>query len=202
MVEIIVTMAILTLLVAAGAGMMGDNGPKSRKATSDLVTGMVEQGRSRAITSHSQVMLAIAEPRDLPFKDSAARLGLFKLSEFDAKTGRAKGEMLRRWEMIPGGVAIIGGDIHGLRNLMDAPRVELTYQSGGRETTASLRGIVFTTRGGRDWPAGSGPMVVRIAEGGYRGDLKEASANKRDGKIPEDFIKIGRVIARPQRFDP
>jgi hypothetical protein len=47
-------------------------------------------------------------------------------------------------------------------------------------------------------------VVVRIAEGGYRGSQKIAEANVRGAsrEVSEDRLKIGRVIARPQRFDP
>lgn len=202
LVEIVVTITIISILLVTGVSLMGNNGPKSRRATSDLVSAMIEQGRSRAITTHSQVLLAVAEPRDLPIDDSSCRLGLFKLTEFNEKTGRAKGELLRRWDVVTGGVALIGGDVEGFRNVMDSGEIELSYTSRGRDFNVRVHGLVFNPRGGRQWPVGSSPVIMRVAEGGYRGESRKASANKRDGVVAEDRLKIGRVIARPQRFDP
>lgn len=202
LVEIVVTITIISILMVTAVSLMGDNSPKARRATSDLLSSMVEQGRSRAITTHSKVLLAVAEPGDLPIDDSSCRLALFKLTEFDEKTGRAKGELLRRWDVVTGGVALVGGEVDGFRNVMDNREVELTYSARGKDFTIRVHGLVFNPRGGRLWPVGSAPVVLRVAEGGYRGDTKKASANKRGGKIAEDRLKIGRVIARPQRFDP
>lgn len=197
-----VTMSIMSILVVSGVSMMGDNNSKSRRATSDLLGSMIDQGRSSAITSHSQVLLAVAEPKDLPIDDRSCRLGLFKLTDFDAKTGRAKGELLRRWDVVEGGAVLLGGEVDGFRNVMDGQEIELTYAARGKNFTVRVHGLVFTPRGGREWPIGSTPVVMRVAEGGYRGDARKATPNQREGVIAEDRFKIGRVIARPQRFDP
>lgn len=197
-----VTISIMSVLLVTGVSLMGDNTAKARRTTSDLLSAMIEQGRSQAITSHSQVLLAVAEPKDLPIDDNSCRLGLFKLTEFDEKTGRAKGELLRRWDVVTGGAVILGGDVNGFRNVMDQQEVELTYGSRGKNFTIQVHGLVFTPRGGREWPVGSSPMIMRVAEGGYRGEARKAVANKREGVIAEDRFKIGRVIARPQRYDP
>lgn len=202
MVEVVLTISVLSILIFIATGMMGDNGAKVRKGTTDTLSGLIEQGRSTAITSRSQVLLAVAEPGDLPLKDNHCRLALIKLDQFDARTGRAEGELLRRWEVIGTGVALIGGEVDGFRNVLDLPEIQLSFRSGARESSTHVHGIVFSPRGGRDWPVVSEPVVMRIAEGGYRGDHRKAMANKRDGKISEDRLKIGRLIARPQRFDP
>jgi prepilin-type N-terminal cleavage/methylation domain-containing protein len=202
LVELMVTISIMGILLATGATLMGDNSAKARRATSDLLGAMIEQGRTTAITSHSPVLLAVAEPKDLPIDDNICRLGLFKLTEFDEKTGRAKGELLRRWSMVAGGAALIGGDVKGFRNVMDQQEIEVTYVSRGKNFTVKVHGLVFSPRGSRNWPIGSSPVVMRVAEGGYRGETRKAMANKREGVIAEDRFKIGRVIARPQRFDP
>lgn len=202
--EMVVVIAVMLTLMVAGVSLIGDTGSKSRRAASDSLMGIVEQARTRAITSRSQVLLAIAEPRDLPAGDDKARLGLFKLTDFDKKTGRAKGELLRRWEMVPAGVALIGGEAEQFRNVMDEDEVSLAYVSGGKNFNIAVHGMVFSPRGGRDWPEGAGAVVIRIAEGGYRGSEKRPQANTRGESraVTEDRVKIGRIIARPQRFDP
>lgn len=203
--ELIAVIAVMTILMAAGVSLMGDSGAKARRATTDLVMGMVEQGRSQAITSNSQVLLAFAEPRDVAGnKDERARLGLFKITKLDKNTGEATGVMLRRWEVVNTGVAFIGGQAGGFRNIADDVEVNLSYTSGGKSLATKVSGIIFNSRGGRDWPPSPGPVVVRIAEGGYRGEMKSASPNYRGESrhVIEDRVKIGRVIARPQRFDP
>jgi hypothetical protein len=200
----VMVMAIMTTLMVAGISLLGDTGSKSRRAATDTLSGMIEQGRSQAITGHSQVLLAVAEPGDLPTDDDRCRLGLFKLTEFDKKTGKGKGELLRRWEVINPGVALIGGDAEQFRNVMDEPAVSITYDAGGKSFDLNVHGLVFSQRGGRDWPEGSGSVVMRVAEGGYRGSGKKASANTRGASqtISEDRLKIGRLVARPHSFDP
>ena len=197
--------AVMTILLVSGVSLLNGTGSKARRATTDILSGMIDQGRSTAITSHSQVLMAIAEPKDLRNNsDSQARVALFKITEFDKSTGKATGEMIRKWEVLNSGVALIGGRAGDMRNIIDEQEVDLTYTSSGRNLNIKVHGFVFGTRGGRDWPAGSGPVIVRIAEGGYRGEQKAPSPNYRGQSrdVIEDCLKIGRVIARPQRFEP
>ncbi len=203
--ELISVIAVMALLLGAGVSLLGDTGSKARRTTVDVLSGMIDQGRSQAITSHSQVLLAIAEPKDLSTSnDERARVTLFKLTDFNKDTGEATGEILRRWEILNSGIALIKGKVGDYRNVIDEREVELTYTAGGRNQRITVHGIVFSARGGRDWPVGSGPVGIRIAEGGYRGEHKTPTPNYRgeSRKVIEDCLKVGRVIARAQRFDP
>ena len=82
-------------------------------------------------------------------------------------------------------------------NPLDGPEITLAY--GGKSVT--VHAIGFNPRGGLEFPSGSRPITLRVAEGAYRNG--EPSPNRRgdSGTISENIIKIGRVTARPYRID-
>ena len=75
----VVVMAVIALLTGAGIRVLDKTGPQARKAATDTCIGLIEQARASAITSHSIIVLAIAEPGDLPCDDDRCRLGIFKI---------------------------------------------------------------------------------------------------------------------------
>ena len=65
-----------------------------------------------------------------------------------------------------------------------------------------VHAIAFNSRGGLHYPAGSTPIAMRIAEGGYRdGKATAKQARASTEAITENRLKIGRVTARPYRID-
>ena len=60
--------------------------------------------------------------------------------------------------------------------------------------------LAFNGRGGLLAPAGSDPVALRIAEGSYRNRQPAANARRED-RVAENTLKIGRVTARPYRSD-
>ena len=62
----VVVIAVLVMLMTAGVIFFSGTGSQSRKAGTDMLTAMIEQARTKAITSRSFVVLAVAEPGDLP----------------------------------------------------------------------------------------------------------------------------------------
>ena len=66
LIEMVAVIAILVILMTAGVSLMNGTGSQSRKAGTDMLGGMIEQARTTAITSRSHVVLAVAEPGDLP----------------------------------------------------------------------------------------------------------------------------------------
>jgi hypothetical protein len=83
---------------------------------------------------------------------------------------------------------------------MDAGEMTINY-GGSKNLSIKAQALAFNSRGGLHSPAGSGPVVLRIAEGGYRNG--EAKPNKRAGQgaVTENRLKIGRVTARPYQID-
>lgn len=199
----VTVIAILVILMTAGVKLMNGTGAQSRKAGSDLLAAMIEQARTSAITSRCYVILAIAEPGDLPAGDERCRLGLFKVAVEDwPKTGTdsVKATLMSRWRTLDTGIALIGGDIDGVENPLDGSELTITY---GTKTPVTLKAhaIAFTPRGGLHFPSGSGPLAMRIAEGTYQKGKPVAFKRGDSGRISENRFKIGRVVGRPYRID-
>jgi prepilin-type N-terminal cleavage/methylation domain-containing protein len=204
LIEMVAVIAVLAILMLAGVSLMNGSGPQARKAGADLLAGMIEQARSSAITTRGNVLLAIAEPGDLPAGDERCRLGLFQIKEEDWKdeeTEAFKGTLLSRWKTLETGVILLGGKVDGMENPLDGPKRTISYGSDSKPQTVKVRVIGFNSRGGLRLPAGSAPIVMRIAEGNYRNG--GATPFKRAGShaITENRLKISRVTARPYRID-
>jgi prepilin-type N-terminal cleavage/methylation domain-containing protein len=196
--ELVVVIAITSVLLVAGINIIGSTGPQSRRAATDTLSGLVEQARTLAITSRSTVVLAIAEPGDLPDPDRQCRIGLFKALDWPANSTALEAEMVRRWDVLPTGVVLAGGEAEGLRNPLDLEPLTIRFGSGDQPQSGTFRAIAFNARGGLLWPEGSDPVILRVAEGTYRDG--RAAPNVRDGGvISENRLKIGRVVARPYR---
>jgi hypothetical protein len=207
----VAVIAILVTLMTAGIGLLNGTGSQSRRAGVDMLSGMIEQARTTAITTRSYVVLAIAEPGDLPAGDERCRIGLFKVpvekwppGSTDSLTLEAT--LLNRWQTLNTGIVLIGNDDDPnsvkatIPNPMDGDKTTINY-GGAKKLSIKVHAIAFNPRGGLHSPAGSTSIVLRIAEGGYRNG--EAKPNKRAGQstVTENRLKIGRVTARPYQID-
>lgn len=201
----VAVIAVLVTLMTAGISLLNGTGNQSRRAGVDMISGMVEQARTTAITSRSYVLLAIAEPGDLPASDEKCRLGLFKVEIDKWPPGSTaptelNASLLNRWQTLNTGIVLIGGEVDGAPNPMDTGKITINY-GGTKNLSAKVRVIAFNSRGGLVLPSGSSPIGLRIAEGGYRNG--QAKPNLRAGqKSPtENRMKIGRVTARAYQID-
>lgn len=197
LIEILVTISIIVILMAAGVALLGGTGPQARRSAADMLTGMIEQARTTAITTRSHVVLAVVEPGGLSASDGKCRIGLFKVGSWPGDLSEPVGASpVGRWRILENNVVLIDGEAEGgLANPLDGDKVTLNYGKG----QVSAHVVVFTPRGGLAYPAGSGPIAMRVAEGAYRNGV--AKPNSRGGTIPENLIRIGRVTARPYRID-
>lgn len=194
-------MAALVILLASAPALLQGTGYHSRKTGSDLLEGMIEQARTTAITTRSYVVLAVAEPGDLAAGDERCRLGLFRVETWpDSPADPVEGVLIGRWRTLETGIILLGGGAAGAENPLDAAELTVAYD-GARMLTVKVHVLAFNSRGGLHYPAGSAPVAMRIAQGGYRAG--KASANRRgeSGVITESRLKIGRVTARPYRTD-
>jgi hypothetical protein len=199
----VTVIAILVILMMAGVSLMNGTGSQSRRAATDLLAGMIEQARASAITSRCYVILAVAEPGDLLSGDERCRLGLFKVETEnwpDSSAGPVTGVLMSRWRSLETGVALIGGPVDGIENPLDGPELTISYNTG-KPMTVKVHAIAISSRGGLHHPAGSSPIVMRIAEGNYRSGKPAPYKRGDTGTITENRLEIGRVIARPYRID-
>lgn len=201
LIEVVTVIAILAILLLIGAGLLGGTGPQARKASTDLLTGLIEQARSTAISSRVNIVLAIAEPGDLPAADGRCRVALIKVESWPESPGDpVKGSLLSRWRILETGSILMGGDVDGVPNPLDAPQLKIEY---GPDHSIKLEAhaIAFHSRGGLRYPEGSTPVVMRVAEGGYRAGAAVPNRRGSNGSLSENRLKIGRVTARPYRID-
>lgn len=209
LIEMVAVIAILVTLMTAGVSLLRDNGVQSRRAGTDLLVGLVEQARTTAISSRTDVVLAIAEPGDLPTGDDRCRVGMFKVPQWpSASTETMVLEncvLLSRWQLLNTGVVLIPGvtpAFEGLENPLDEKlQATIQYGTGNRAVTTTVHLLAFNSRGGLKYPVGSQSVILRVAEGAYRGGKPKANIRAGRKQPAENIIKIGRVTARPYRID-
>lgn len=201
LVEVVAVIAVILLLMTAGIRMLGSTGSQAKKTATDTCLGLLEQARATAITARSYVVLAIAEPGDLPADDDRCLIGLFKLKEWPTPATTLDGVLLRRWQALPNGIVLLPGAVKGLRNPRDEPETVIRYQAGQQTIEGRFHILAFNPRGGLQWPAGSDPLALRIAEGAYRNRQPAANTRGANKNVVENTLRIGRLNARPYRFD-
>ncbi len=203
----VAVIAILATLMTAGVSLLSNTGIQSRKTGTDMLSGLIEQARTKAITSRSNILLVIAEPGALPAQDERCRIGMFKVPDnwLENSTTVQNAELLSRWQTLNTGIVLIPGDVTQDKVTIPNPikpnkKISITY-GGTKNLKVNAYAIAFNSRGGLSYPVGSTPVVLRIAEGGYRGG--EAKPNKRgdEGIVTESRLNIGRVTARPYQID-
>ena len=200
----LVVIAIVGALLLSAVSIFGGSGPQARKSANDLLYAMIDQARTAAITSRSEVILAIAEPGDLPTGDQKCRLGLFKVEKWPDGSSDVTATLLSRWKTMETGVALlpgevkVSGEVNGVPNPLDGDELTITY---GNNRSVRVHALAFSPRGRLSFPEGSSPVALRLAEGTYRNGSPIAYQATGEGKITENRIKIGRVSARPYRFD-
>lgn len=204
LIEMVTVIAILVILMTSGVSLLNGTGSQSRKAGTDMISGMVEQARTIAINSRSDVLVVIAGPGDLAGSDERCRIGLFRLKKPVA--GAAAGtpdhyDLLTRWQTLNTGVVLVGGQVDGVRNPLDEPQMNILYTAANKDVTVNAHVISINSRGALVLPKGSDPVAFRIAEGGYRGGKVTPNIRGDSQKATENRLKIGRVNARPYRID-
>ncbi len=200
----LVVIAILSVLTGAGISLLGGTGQQARKAGADMISGMVDQARSLAINSRSNVYLVIAEPGTLPAQDERYQVALIR--EVKPPTGapvplpgqpsQPSYELVRRWQTLNTGVVLLKGKVGDLENALDGVKQDFTYTSNKKQLTAKLYKLGINSLGSLNR---SNPVILRLAEGAYRNG--EPIAKKVEGGtgIAETQLKVGKVIARAFR---
>ena len=201
LIEMVSVIALLVMLIVAGVSLLHGTASQSRRAATDLLAGMIEQARTAAITSRSCVVLAVAEPGDLPAGDNRCRLGLFKVEAWpDSPTDTIKGVLMGRWRTLDTGIVLLGGAVNDVANPLDGTELTISYGTA-IPLTVKVHAIAFNPSGALHYPAGSTPVAMRLAEGGYRGGKADPNRRGESGVITESRLKIGRVTSRSYRID-
>lgn len=197
----VAVIAILVILMTAGINLLHSTGVQSRRAGIDMLSGLVDQARTNAITSRSYVILAIAEPGDLPTLDDQCRIGLLRVDEgLEDPDTPLKATLLSRWQPLNSGIVLISGEVNGVANPLDSPKMTLTY-GGAKNLSIQVHALAFNSRGGLHSPLGSTPVVLRIAEGRYANGKATVILHGANKTVTENLLKVGRVTARPYQID-
>lgn len=191
--EMLVVMVIIGTLTTIGMAISGKSAATARRTAMDQFTAAVEQARTAAITRRKPVILAVAPPLRGD-TDQSTRYGLFEVDELPDNPRVIEARQVQRWNLMPDGVIFFGGEIDGLRNLLDEDQAQLKWKNG--ENQAFVHVLAFTPRGGLAWPKGSNPVAVKLGSGTYQNGQPVPT---RDGG--HSSLRIGRVIARPWRLD-
>ena len=173
-----------------------------------MLSGLIEQARTKAITTRSNVLLVVAEPGALPAQDERCRIGMFKVADnwLENPTAVKNAELLSRWQTLNTGIVLLPGDVDENSNKVPNPlsleKISITY-GGAKNLTVKVYAIAFNSRGGLSYPTGSTPVAIRIAEGSYRGTpgRPPPTSAAAGNAITENRLKIGRVTARPYQID-
>lgn len=200
LIEMVAVIAILVTLMTASVSLLNGTGTQARRAATETFISLVEQARTSAITYQSTVVLAIIEPTDLPDGEDRCRVGIFKIKEWTDDPGSLEGILLNRWQALHRGVILMSGEVSDIPNLMDSPKITLTY-GGAKQLAVSAHVLAFHSYGGLQYPQGSTSVIARLAEGGYRNGIAAPNHQGTDKTIPENLLKIGRVTGRPYRID-
>ena len=203
LIELSVVIAILLTLVTAGAQLLGHTEVQTRRAGTELISNLIEQARNTAITSRRHVVLAIAEPGDIPNTDARCRLGIFKVDSWpDALDGKIiSADQKGRWRAFETGLAVSAGKLEGFDNPLDAEELTLEYESNSKTKNAKIHAIAFNPRGAIVHPSSAQPIVLRVAAGHYRNGKFVPRKNTNNGAMVEQKIRIGRITARPYRIN-
>jgi len=204
MVELLAVIAVVSILLVAGSAALRNTPTQARKTSMDSMLSAIEQARTHAIAKRTHAVLAVVEPGDaLGGNPGVQQIGLFEVTAWpdNETTDITSLDVVQvgRWQSVEKGVILIDGSPPStpLANALDAAPITLRLSGGTREMRARV--MVFHPRGGLRLPAGSAPVVLRLAEGGIRGG--EAIPIRRNGNIAESTLRVGRVIARPYRND-
>ncbi len=202
LIEMVTVIAILVILMTSGISLLSGSGSQSRKTGTDMISGLVEQARTIAITTRTDVFVAVAEPGSSDGTDEKCRIGLFRkrvqVAGAPAPAPNAY-DQIGRWQTLNTGVVLLPGAVDGVPNPIDKAPESITY--GARDKPLKARLISINSRGKLVLPEGSDPIVFRIAEGSYRSGSAQANVRAGAAKVSENLLKIGRVTARPYRID-
>jgi prepilin-type N-terminal cleavage/methylation domain-containing protein len=202
LIEMAIVLSIVSLIFVSGFQLLRNTGVYARKTSTDLLESLVERGRSSAASSRSVALLAILEPGELPEIDEAS-MGIFRVIEWETGQMAVTVEMLQRWQPVEPGIVFARGDEQSIRNAMDEPAITLKYLRGEDEIQIEVHALAFTPRGRLHWPVGSDPVLIRLAEGSYRGKRKNPVLHFQgdEPSVAETRIRIGRTLARSYRLN-
>lgn len=203
LVEMVVVIAIVTILIGSASMALSGGAGKARRVATDQVVGMIEQARSRAMVSRSTVMVAIAEPGALPWPQDNCALGLLQVEgDWDPSSSEpVSAKLLGRWRTLEKGMIFFGGESETLANPLDLPKVTVRYTTN-RAFDLDVYAIAFNARGRLVYPVGSVSAVLRMAEGGYPGGVATPVRRGSDRRISDSWLKIGRVTGRAYEVTP
>lgn len=198
--ELLVVLAIVALLAAAGIHLISSTRAQARRTATDHFLAMAEQARTTAVAKRTSVLLALVEPSDQTEK---CRIGLLQIrGDWPASSpipSPLACTLLGPWKSFESGIVFLPGAVDGIENPLDCEEISVSFPG---KTPLRVHGLIFRSQGGLQFPAGSGPIAIRIAEGSYRAGKPTPDLRAGQSTVAENRIKIGRVTGRAYLIDP
>jgi len=190
LVEIVITVAIISVLLSIAIPLLVPSDAKARRAGRDVILGAVTKARSHSITKGVDTALVAVDINGVASEYSGRRLALFEVKEVAGNDDTYEViKQIGRWIPLPERVVMV--DDAGLRgtNLQDSQTRLLVKLPGSLEVTAPA--IVFSTAGAVQSPSGAGVMEIHLSSGAIANGNLIRKENK-----GTDIIEIGRLSGR------
>lgn len=204
LVEALVVMAILGILLVAGLVTFRGTGDKARRAATDELVGLVEQARTKAITSRSFVAVAFAPPGSIPQHTGTTSMSLVQLPDdwSPDSNDSADTTLLTRWSPLETGIILLGGTTSAeLVNPLNVGTVDIRYTTR-QSVEAAVHLLAFNPRGRLVYPVSSASAELRLAEGTYVRGNPIPYKRGADDSISQTRLKVGRVVGRCYEIAP
>lgn len=198
LIELLVVMAIISLLLVAAIPAFTNSTNSARQASREIIKGYLQQARAHAIASGNATAVAF------PALGSDPELGAHALSLVEVenstgqfipvKDGNGNDKLLERWGQLSGSFHFLtSADVPALQgNVMDgAP--QLTVENSVRSLPCHM--IVFSSNGQIVRPPAGTPVTLAIGQGVKRnGSL--TLTDRTGGAAVYDLLQINRLTGR------
>lgn len=203
LVELLVVLAIISILTAVGIPLLSDPSNSARKSARDLVRSQLQQARAHAIATGTTTSVMIPD-----YSNATAGGRLIGIAEVEAQANTAAPykvvRLIQRWTELPDNIYFMNQGVTGSTQptLLDGGlKMESSYQ----KQTINCHYIVFGPNGLITSPAASttgGSSVLALALG--KGTLKSntvISTQKTQRGPSYDVLQINRLSARVRNLN-
>ena len=204
LIELLVVMAIISILLVAAVPIFSNSFNNARQTSREIVKAHLQQARAHAIASGTATAIAI------PVLNSGAALGARGISLFEVenqtgiylplKDSAGDDRLLQRWEKLPGNFHFLSSSqvSSAQKTIVDAPQ---TLATKYRSQALDCHFIVFSPHGQIVHPASGTPILIALAQAGRQGNSLTLT-QKNAGKPVFDIFQVNRLTGRTHFIDP
>lgn len=200
LVEMLAVIAVMSILLLVGAGVMSPNEGRRTSMARDMVVAHLEQARSHAISTGAPTAVVFA-PSDPGLGGRSGRIiGVVEVSGADKST-----KLLSRWKELPKGQIFMLRSLASLTRptiLEDSEKLLVGYRGDqGQAFDLSMPYVLFGSEGAVLHPVGK---IIGIAVGPGiamgNGELQLTGANR--GKETAMVIQVSPLSGKARTLNP